>query len=139
MNIDPEELLGSLDTLMKYIDDNTATLTAKGLTPATIKAGLTTIRTDLFGKFTLRNNARTALATAQHNFDTSGTTNYKTFSDAIDIVAGAMGKLSPDGKQVQNMRKNVTGANKHHSSSSSNNSSSSRSSSGSDSSSSSSS
>ncbi len=108
MNVDPEELLGSIDTLNKFIDDNTATLAAKGLTAATIKDSLTGIRTDLFGKYTARNNARTTLTNAQTQFEDSGTNNYKTFSDAIDIVAGAVGKLTPAGKQVQKMRKNVT-------------------------------
>jgi hypothetical protein len=140
MNIDPEELLGSLDTLSKFIDDNAAALTAKGITGATIKTSLTAIRTDMFPKFTTRNNARTALTNAQNLFEKSARDNYKTFSDAVDIVAGAMGKLTAEGKQVQNMRHNVTGSGHHHSSSSSNNnSSSSSSSSGSDSSSSSSS
>jgi uncharacterized membrane protein YgcG len=125
MSIDPEELLGSIDTLIQFIDDNTAALTAKGLAPATIKASLTGIRTDLFGKFTTRNNARTALTNAQTLFETAGNTNYKTFSDAIDIVAGAMGKLTAEGKQVQNMRKNVTGSNKQGGGSSSSSSSSS--------------
>jgi hypothetical protein len=108
MHVDPEELLGSIDTLMKFIDDNTAALTAKGLTGATIKTSLTGIRTDLFGKYTTRNNARTALTNAQKNFEKSGNDNYKVFSDAVDIVAGAMGKLTPEGKQVLKMRKNVT-------------------------------
>jgi hypothetical protein len=143
MNVDPEELLGSIDTLSKFIDDNTAALTAKGLTGATIKTSLTAIRTDLFAKYTTRNNARTSLTNAQSLFNTSGTTNYKTFSDAIDIVSGAMGKLTAEGKQVLKMRKNVTkpgkGGSSSSSSSTSNSSSSSSSSSGDDSSSSSSS
>ena len=66
------------------------------------------LRADLFGKFTTRNNAQTALTNAQRNFDKSGADNYKVFREAIAIVVGAMGKLTPEGKQVLKMRKNVT-------------------------------
>ena len=129
MNVDPEELLGSLDSLIQFIDDNAATLTTKGLTTATVKTGLVGIRGDLFAKKTSRDNKRTALNTAQGLFDTSGKNNYTAFSDAIDVVSGAMGKKTADGKQVLKLRKNVTGSNKHSSTSTSGSSSSSSSSS----------
>ncbi len=134
---DPEEFLGSLDTLIKFIDDNTAAITAKGVTSATVKTSLTGIRADVFAKKTARDNQRTTLTNSQKAFELSATNNYTTFSDAVDLLSGAMGKKTAEGKQVLNTRKNVTGANKRGSSSSSNSSSSS--SSGSDSSSSSSS
>lgn len=122
--VDPEELLGSISALVSFIDTNTSALTAKGLTPATIKTAQQAALTDMNAKKVARDDKRTALTNAQRAFETSAADNYSAFSNAIDIISGAVGKTTAEGKQVLALRKNVTGANRRGSSSSSSSSSS---------------
>ncbi len=107
--IDPDLLHSAMDELTSVVTDNDATITGKGLNTTTVKAGLATINTDLSAKKNARDKQRTILASAQQDFATSATTNYTTFSDAIDTVAGAVGKKTPLGKQVLKLRKHVLG------------------------------
>jgi len=110
--VDPEELLGSLDGLVNFITANTQPLTAKGLNPAMIKGNLEGVKSDLSAKKNDRDAKKAALKEAQQAFETSASTNYRTFSDAVDTVSGALGKQTPQGQQVLNYRKNVTGSNR---------------------------
>jgi hypothetical protein len=105
--IDPDLLHSALDNFSTFVDDNDALLTSKGLTTATVKTNLTNINTDLTGKKKVRDNQRTSLTTAQQAFAASAAVNYTAFSDAIDSVAGALGKKTPSGKQVLGYRKHV--------------------------------
>jgi hypothetical protein len=107
--IDPDLLHSALDNFSTFVDDNDALLTSKGVTTATVKTNLTTINTDLTGKKKVRDTEKTTLATAQQAFAASAAANYTSFSDAIDAVAGALGKKTPSGKQVLGYRKHVLG------------------------------
>lgn len=111
--IDPDLLHGELDNFITFVGNNTAALTTAGFNATTVQTNLTTIKTDLSGKKTTRDNQKTVLALAQQAFGTSATTNYAAFSNAIDAVAGALGKQTPAGKQVLNYRKHVTGSDAH--------------------------
>jgi len=111
--IDPDLLHSNLDSLIAYVTDNSATLTAKGLNAAMVQTNLTAINGDLTTKKTARDNQKTQLTVSQQAFAASAATNYTAFSNAVDTVAGALGKSTPAGKQVLNYRKNVTGASHH--------------------------
>lgn len=113
-NIDPDLLHSNFDSLTAYITSNGATLTAKGLVPATVQASLAGANTDLTAKKKIRDDAKTALTVGQQNYAASASVNYKTFSNGVDVVAGALGKETPEGKQVLQYRKNVTGSDRHH-------------------------
>jgi len=108
--IDPDLLHGVLDNVITCVNDNAATLTNKGMTPATITANLTAIKTDLSGKKTDRDKQKTTLVVSQQAFAKSAADNYTAFSDIIDNVAGALGKKTPAGKQVLGYRQHVTGS-----------------------------
>jgi hypothetical protein len=111
--VDPDLLHSNLDSLITYVEENSALLTTKGLNPATIQTNLTTVNDDLTGKKGKRDAKKTELTTLQQTYADSAATNYTAFSNAVDIVAGALGKETPAGKQVLHYRKNVTGANHH--------------------------
>ena len=111
--IDPDLLHSNFDSLTTFITDNGATLTAKGLNGDTVKANLSGANSDLTEKKKDRDADKTALATSQQAFADSAAVNYKTFSNQVDVVAGALGKETPLGKQVLQFRKNVTGSNHH--------------------------
>ena len=111
--IDPDLLHSNFDSLVTFITDNGATLTAKGLTPATVTASLSGANTDLTAKKKDRDADKTALAVSQKAYADSAAINYKAFSNGVDEVAGALGKETPLGKQVLQYRKNVTGSNHH--------------------------
>ena len=111
--IDPDLLHSNFDSLTTFITDNGATLTAKGLNPATVTANLSGANNDLTEKKKDRDADKTTLATSQQAYADSAAVNYKTFSNEVDVVAGALGKETPLGKQVLQFRKNVTGANHH--------------------------
>lgn len=112
-SIDPDLLHSNFDSLTAYIADNGAALTAKGLVPATVSASLAGADTDLTAKKKVRDADKTALEISQQAYVGSATVNYKTFSNGVDVVAGALGKDTPAGKQVLQFRKNVTGADHH--------------------------
>jgi hypothetical protein len=111
--IGPDLLHSNFDSLTAFITDNGAALTAKGLDPATVTARLSGANTDLTAKKKDRDTNKTALATSQQAYSDSAAMNYKTFSNGVDEVAGALGKETPLGKQVLQYRKNTTGANHH--------------------------
>ena len=111
--VDPDLLHSNFDSLATFITDNGATLTAKGLNPTTVTANLAGANTDLTDKKKDRDANKTALATSQQAFADSAAVNCKTFSNQVDVVAGALGKETPLGKQVLQFRKNVTGSNHH--------------------------
>ncbi|HUZ07924.1 MAG TPA: hypothetical protein VMV89_10610 [Candidatus Paceibacterota bacterium] len=113
-SIDPDLLHSNFDSLTAYITDNGTTLTAKGLNPATVQASLAGADTDLTAKKKDRDADKTALTISQQAYADSASVNYKTFSNGVDVVAGALGKETPAGKQVLQFRKNVTGADRHH-------------------------
>ncbi len=111
--IDPDLLHSNFDSLTSFITDNGAALTASGLVPATVMTNLAGADTDLTAKKKVRDANKTALAISQQTFADSAAVNYKTFSNGVDVVAGALGKETPLGKQVLQFRKNVTGADHH--------------------------
>lgn len=113
IRVDPEELLGAMDSLVESVDKYAEPLSARGLAPGTFKTNLQAIRTDLFTKKTARDNQRTALAIAQAAFEDSATQNYRAFSDAIDSVAGTLGKKVPEGLQVLGYRKRLKNHGRH--------------------------
>ena len=108
--IDPDLLHGVLDNVIACVNDNSAALTAKGVTPANIVTNLTAIRDDLQTKKDARDKQKTALLVCQKAFNKSATDNYDAFSDAVDSLAGLLGKKSPAGKQILGYRKHITGS-----------------------------
>jgi len=114
--IDPDQLHGALDGMIAFVGNNAATLTTKGLNPTTVTTGLTTIRDDLGGKKSIRDQKKTDLKVAQQAFADSASANYTAFSNAVDTVAGALDKTSPAGQQVLDFRKHLNAAPQHHSS-----------------------
>ena len=111
--IDPDLLHGALSDVSTFITNNSAAITAGGVTPATLATKTTAIETDLSAKKGVRDNQKTILAMAQQNFAGSATTNYAAFSDLIDSLAGAVGKHTPAGQQVLAIRTHVTGGSHH--------------------------
>jgi hypothetical protein len=103
-HIDPDALHGAMNDLNIAISDNAATLTAKGVTPATLQASLKIISDDLGGKKGIRDKAKTDLSVAQVNFVKSGADNYASFSDLIDAAAGGVGKKTPAGNRILTIR-----------------------------------
>jgi hypothetical protein len=69
-----------------------------------LKANLKTISDDLGGKKGIRDKTRTDLTTDQQNFVKSAQDNYAAFSDLIDTVAGGVGKKTPAGDRILNIR-----------------------------------
>jgi hypothetical protein len=114
--IDPDQLHGALDGLITFVGNNSAALTAKGLTTATVTTNLTTMRDDLKGKKDVRDQKKTDLMTAQQTFAASAANNYTAFSSAVDAIAGALGKTTPAGLQALDYRKHLNAAPQHHSS-----------------------
>ena len=111
--IDPDALHGAMNDLGTAITDNAATLTANGTTPATLQTKLTTISTDLGGKKGIRDKAKSDLAIAQQNFVKSGSDNYAAFSDLIDAAAGGVGKKTPAGKRILDIRVHLNAKHTH--------------------------
>ena len=105
--IDPDALHGSMSDLNKAIDDNAATLTANGTTPATVQTAVTAIQTELGTAKAARDKAKTALTNSQAAYGNVATVNYDKFSTIIDNVAGALGKKTPEGKRVLAIRKHL--------------------------------
>jgi hypothetical protein len=91
--IDPDLLHSNLDSLIAYVTDNSAALTAKGLNATMVQTNLTAINGDLTTKKTARDNQKTQLTVSQQAFAASAATNYTAFSNAVDTVAG--GRPSP--------------------------------------------
>jgi hypothetical protein len=108
--IDPDALHGAMNDLNTAITDNSATLTAGGQTPATLLAKLKTLSDDTGGKKGVRDLAKTNLAVAQKTFAKSASDNYAAFSDLIDTVAGGVGKKTPAGKRILNIRAHLNAA-----------------------------
>jgi hypothetical protein len=102
--IDPDALHGAMNDLNTAITDNAATLTAKGVIPATLQANLKIVSDDLGGKKGVRDLAKTSLSIAQQNFVMSASDNYAAFSDLIDAAAGGVGKKTPAGKRILGIR-----------------------------------
>jgi hypothetical protein len=113
--IDPDQLHGALDGMIAFIGNNADALTAKGLNPTTVTTGLTTIRDDLGGKKSIRDQKKTDLKVAQQVFADSASANYTAFSNAVDTVSGALDKTSPAGQQVLDFRKHLNATPQHHS------------------------
>lgn len=96
-----------MNDLGTFITNNSATITAKGSTPATLTANLNSISSDLSAKKGLRDLKKTDLGVAQAAYATSATNNYTSFSDLIDNLAGIVGKKTPAGQQVLGYRKHL--------------------------------
>ena len=105
--VDPDALHGAMSDLGTAIDDNTATLTANGVTPATLQTKLTAIQGDLGAKKGARDLKKTALDNAQADFVKSGSDNYDAFSNLIDAASGGVGKKTPEGKRILAIRKKL--------------------------------
>jgi hypothetical protein len=114
--IDPDQLHGVLNDFIGFVKDpdNAAALTAAGTNPTTVQTNLTNLQSDLDGKKQARDKQKTMLKTTQDTFASSATTNYTAFSNAVDAVAGALGKTTPAGQQVLGYRKTLNAAPQHH-------------------------
>jgi hypothetical protein len=104
MSYPHHELMGALDSTLQFITDNTATLTAKGLTPANLTTAINALKTDLSGKDGIQENAKTALKNATLLYEGAAGPAYDAFSSMIDLMSGAVGKTTPLAKQARNIR-----------------------------------
>jgi hypothetical protein len=104
MSYPHHEMMGALDSTLQFIADNTAALTAKGLTPANLTTALTTLKGNLSAKDGLQENAKTALKDATIAYDLVANPAYDTFTSMIDLLSGAVGKTTPLAKQARAIR-----------------------------------
>ncbi len=75
--IDPDLLHGALSDVGTFITNNSATITAGGVTTATLTTKATAIETNLSSTKGIRDQKKTELTTAQKNFAASASTNYR--------------------------------------------------------------
>ena len=111
--IDPDALHGAMNDLDTAITDNTAALTAGGSVPATFKARLKTFSDGLGGKKGIRDEQKAQLGVAQQDYAKAAADNYTGFSDLIDAVAAGVGKKTPEGKRILNIRIRLNAAPTH--------------------------
>ena len=81
-----------MSDLNTAIADNAATLTANGVTPATLQTRLGTIQADLGTKKGARDKQKTVLTNSQTAFANSASDNYAAFSDLIETASSGVGK-----------------------------------------------
>ena len=107
MSYKSNELLGAADKLNQFITDNTAELTAKGVTPAGLGTSVTNAKNDTNAKEGIQEAKKGELKTASNNYDTSANALYDLMTSVIDLCAGALGKKSAKGVQALAIRKQL--------------------------------
>jgi hypothetical protein len=112
--IDPDQLHGAVDDLIAHVTSSAAALTAGGTDPTVISAKLTAIRDDVQSKKSVRDAKKADLAVAQQAYAASAAKNYTDFSSTVDAIAGALGKMTPAGKQALGYRSRLNATSQHH-------------------------
>ena len=100
-------VLGAIDLFLEFITANSAAITAKGMTPATLTTALTALKALLVQKDTAQEGAKTDLKDATIAVDAQSVLTYDGFSSLIDFVVGGLGKKTNLAKQLQKIRGNV--------------------------------
>ena len=100
-------VLGAIVLFKQFVTANSAAITAKGMTPATIIAALDALKAALEQKETEQENAKTALKDATTALNTQSTLSYDGFASLVDFVAGGLGKKTNLAKQLLKLRGNV--------------------------------
>ncbi len=100
-------VLGAIDLFLEFITANSAAITAKGMTPATLTTALTALKALLVQKDTAQEGAKTALKDATIAVDGQSVLTYDGFSSLIDFVSGGLGKKTNLAKQLQKIRLGV--------------------------------
>ena len=100
-------VLGAIDLFKQFVTANTAAITAKGMTPATINTSLDGLKTALEQKETEQEGAKTALKNATNALEAQSELSYDGFSSLVDFVAGGLGKKTNLAKQLLKLRGNV--------------------------------
>lgn len=100
-------VLGAIDLFLEFITANSAAITAKGMTPATLTTALTALKTALQQKETAQEGAKTVLKDATTAMDDQSVLTYDGFSSLVDFVTGGLGKKTNLAKQLQKIRGNV--------------------------------
>ena len=107
MSYPAHEILGAIQTVDETVAQNATVITAKGLTPANIRAALAAAGTNVSQADTTQENAKSALAAATINYSGKASEAVDLLSSMIDMLAGAVGKKTPLGKQFLAIRKKL--------------------------------
>ena len=92
---------------LEFITANSAAITAKGMTPATLTTALTALKSALLQLETAQENVKTALKDATIALELQSVLTYDGFSSLIDFVAGGLGKKTNLAKQLRKIRENI--------------------------------
>jgi len=114
--VEPDAFHGAVDNLISKVaeTDISATLTANGVDPVKITTSLDVIRDSVSAKKTVRDTLKRQLTVAQQSYADISAANYTGFSSQIDAVSGGLGKGTPAGKQVLQIRVHLNAAPTHH-------------------------
>ena len=107
MSYPAHEIQGAIDSINELITQNSAAFTTGGLTPATIKTNLAAQGQAVAQKDTAQENAKSALKNTTVQYNTTAQTAVDFLSSTIDLLSGAVGKKTPLGKQILQIRKNL--------------------------------
>lgn len=100
-------VLGAIDLFKQFVTANSAAITAKGMTPATINTGLDGLKTALEQKETDQEGAKTAMKNATLALNAQSILSYDGFASLVDFVAGGLGKKTNLAKQLYKIRGDV--------------------------------
>ena len=101
------EVFGFADKVSEAMDSNSADLTANGVTPATLKSGGETLKSDAIHQADLEGKAKTALKVQTQATQTALQKVYDYYSSKLDVLVGAVGKTTPKGKELLRLRSDI--------------------------------
>ena len=100
-------VLGAIDLFLEFITANSAAITAKGMTPATLTTALTALKAALQQKEIAQEAAKTAMKDATLALDAQSILTYDGFSSLVDFMSGGLGKKTNLAKQLRKIRGDV--------------------------------
>ena len=92
---------------LEFITANSAAITAKGMTPATLTTALTALKAALQQKEIAQEAAKTAMKDATLALDAQSILTYDGFSSLVDFMSGGLGKKTNLAKQLRKIRGDV--------------------------------
>ena len=107
-NIKTTSLLGAAAQLGQFITNHSTALTDKGVKPEDLKTKVNTCCTTTQAAEQQQADAKTALKNSTQNLHDTVALRYPEFSSVIDLLRGAVGNNTPLGKQLTNIRKQIT-------------------------------
>ena len=115
------DFLKAINLLLQFLADYSAQLVALGQNPTLMIASLNAVRSSLMAKEGAQENAKVTQRNATLILEGEVNGQWTAFCSLIDLLAGALGKGTPAGKQVRKIRAIVrtgSGGSSHPSSSS---------------------